>query len=96
MLKRDRQYAYNLTMRRVRATIIALEKRLSIKPTYSECIFVDLSIQYAMRLRHIVVCDLSGFTIFFSTLPHNRRDFRKKEKVIEHEMCVLIYYTAVV
>jgi hypothetical protein len=38
------------------------EKAVSI--TYSECVFVALSIQHAMRLRYIV-CGLSGFTIFF-------------------------------
>jgi len=29
---------------------------------------------------------------YFSTLSHKRHDFRKK-KVIEHEMCVLIFST---
>ena len=27
--------------------------------------FEDLGIQHATRLRHIVICDLSGFTLFF-------------------------------
>jgi len=36
--------------------------------TYCKCVFVALDIQQAMRMRHIVICDLSGSRIFF---PHN-------------------------
>jgi len=32
-------------------------------------VFVALGIQYAMRLRHIVICGLSGRAIFFQVLP---------------------------
>jgi hypothetical protein len=48
----------------------------AISNTYSECMFVALIIQHAMRMRHIFVCGLSGSNNF-STLFHICYDFRK-------------------
>jgi len=40
----------------------------AISVTYSECVFVALGIQHAMRMRHIVFCDLSGCTVFLQVI----------------------------
>ena len=62
-LKQDRQCTYNITLRRVRVTIVAVEKTVSI--TYSGCVTLALVIRYAVRMRHIVFRDVPGSTIFF-------------------------------
>jgi hypothetical protein len=41
-------------------------------------VFVALVIQHAMRVRHIVICGLSGFTVFFYIISQKER--LKKEK----------------
>jgi hypothetical protein len=54
------------------------------------CVFVALGIQQAMRVPHIVICDLPHLQNF-STLSPKHHDFRKK-KVIERKLCFDFLY----
>jgi hypothetical protein len=60
--------------------------------TNSECLFVALVIQYAMRMRHIDICGFSGSTVFLHIISL-RHDFRKR---FLNTKCVLIYSTTLV
>jgi hypothetical protein len=56
----------------------------AISITYTECVFVALSIQRAMCVSHIVVCGLLGFTTFSHIISLTTQ---LKKKVIGHKMC---------
>jgi hypothetical protein len=49
------QCTCNVTLRRVRATVVVVEKQCV---TYSECVLVDLVIHHANHMRHIVLPSL--------------------------------------
>jgi hypothetical protein len=51
--QQDRQCTYNITLRCVHATIVAVEDQ---SYTYFECLFVALGIQHAICVHHIVNC----------------------------------------
>jgi hypothetical protein len=48
----------------------------TINITYSEYLFLELGIQQAMRMNHIVIC-VSPVYKLFSTLSHKRHDYLK-------------------
>jgi hypothetical protein len=54
--------------------------------TFYEYVFVALGIQHAVRLRHIIICGLSGSTVLFYIISQKAR-FSKK--VFENKMLVL-------
>jgi hypothetical protein len=54
-----------------------------------------LVIQHAMRMRRIMLSSVAcPALLYFSTLSHKQRDFRKN--IIEHKICVLIFCTTFV
>ena len=53
--------------------------------TYSECVFVTLGIQHAMRMLHIVDCCLPRSTIFFHIILQKTRS---SKKMLLHMKCV--------
>jgi hypothetical protein len=59
--------------------------RKAISITYSECVFVALVTQHAMRMRRTVLSSVNFVTLpYFSTLSHKRYNFR--EEVVEQKV----------
>jgi hypothetical protein len=61
--------------------------RKAVSITYSACASVAQVIQHAKHMCHIVICGLSGSTVFFHIISY-KAPFSEKN-VIEHKMYVL-------
>jgi hypothetical protein len=57
-------------------------------------VFVALVIQHAVRISHIVMCGLSGSTIFFPHLINGT--IVEKKMYAERKMCFFLSFTAFV
>jgi len=60
-----------------------------------ESVFLALSIQHAKRMRRVVICGLSGCTIFLHIIPLTTRFFggeKNKIKVIKRDLCFDFLY----
>jgi hypothetical protein len=73
-VKQHRQFTYNATLRRVRATTVAVDKQYVL---HILSVFVTLVIQHAILMRHIVICGLSGIYIIFLLYLINAMIFEK-------------------
>ena len=58
----DSQATYRVTMKYVRATVVAVEKQ---QAWHILSVFAALGIQHAMRRHSIVICGLPASTVFF-------------------------------
>ena len=62
-IEEDRNFTYNVTMRRVGLTIVAVGKKWVLR-TYAVCLFVALGIRHSMLMRHVVTCPVLLYTVF--------------------------------
>ena len=80
-----------LILRRVWVTIVAVEKTVRI--TCSECVFVPLVIQHAMRMLHIkfiILPSVASPALQYSSTFSQKTARLSVKKVVERKMCLLI------
>ena len=101
-IKQDRQFTCNVTLRRVRVTLLPWKNKTCnmfpclcvavgarARARTGACAHVPLIIQHATRRRY---CRLRPFLALqnFSTLSHTRHDFRRK--VTDHKIRVFCFF----
>jgi len=84
--KRQAMY-YNVTLRRVRATIAAVEKKFLL---HIPSVCLSFGIRHAKPSSYIVMCGLSDSTIISHTAQISGK------KAIEHKICGFIFSTTFV
>jgi hypothetical protein len=63
----------SVTLRGDRSAVVVDSRKF----TYCEYVFIDLAIQHALTMHHIVICGMPGYRVF-STLSLKLHYFRKK------------------
>ena len=92
MFKQDRQCTYNVTLRRVRASIVVVEKQWVLH-NLSVCI---CSLRYPACNAHGPYCHAWSAPIYNIFLHYLTAWFSRKKTFTEHKTCVLIFSTAFV
>jgi hypothetical protein len=72
---------------------VTLRRVGKVISTVLHIVCVALGTRHAMRMRHIVICGLPRYKIFF---PRYLTKGTVYKKVTEHKMCVLIFSTTFV
>ena len=65
--------------------------RRAISIACCDCVFVNLVIQHAMRMRHIVICDLPRSTKVFYIISKTSRSLKKKSYWTQNVFSNLLY-----
>jgi hypothetical protein len=84
--KQDRKCTYICKIGTRRRNIFCCGKAIII--TYSECVLVALLIQYAKRVRRIILSYVTSPAVpYISPLPLKQKDFPRGGDIIDHKIC---------